>query len=359
MKILAIGHSIAHYRQRKMWETIAEQGHKVDTVVVPRYQNEVYEEIVKGSFHQHLVPAYNSDNNNFWYFPALHDLVMKLKPEIIFCMQEPWTYAAYHAMNVAKIFDIPYGFFTWENIPKPWPQPWRNIESEVIKNSDIAVGGNKDACEILVLKGAKHVAKVLQSGLDPNLFFPEPELQFEEKLRPKRILFVGRLTAAKGIDIILKSFDKLPKDEYILRFVGGRGEQEGLIRKHPEFGKRITLEPWTQYERLPAIYNWADVSLMTSVDQPMWIEQCGYVVGESLLCHVPVITSFSKSILELWKMPGVFFTPQGDVDLLADTLTHEELFNKELPKKGRQAVIDNYSVEKIAQTYIDIFEATI
>lgn len=342
-----------------MWKWIADQGHKVDTVVMPSYRDEVYAPIQKGSFTQHLIPSYTSKNQNFWFFPAMHDIMHGLKPDIVFCVQEPWTYVAYHTLKAAQLFDIPFGFFTWENIPKPWPIPWRIMESTVIKEANLAVGGNQDAVEILLLKGARGIAKLLQTGLDPSMMFPEPSLQFSKKEGPRKILFVGRLTAAKGIDVILKAFDKLPEDEYILRFVGGRGEQEGLIREHPEFGKRITLEGWMDYERLPQVYNWADISLMPSVDQTMWIEQCGYVVGESLLCHVPVITSFSKSIAELWKAPGVTFIPQKDVDMLADHLMLDSTYDKEKVKEGRQFVIDNYSVEKIGEKYIQIFEETI
>jgi glycosyltransferase involved in cell wall biosynthesis len=359
MKILAIGHSIAHYRQRAMWKWIADQGHKVDTVVPPSYANEVYKGIKQGSFQQHLVPTYTSNNNNFWFFPAIHDVIAGLKPDIIFCVQEPWTYVAYHTLKIAQSFRIPFGFFTWENIPKPWPVPWRPWESAVITESDLAVGGNQDAVEILLLKGANGVAKLLQTGIDPNMMFPEPELKFSEREGPKKILFAGRLTAAKGIDVILKAFDKLPENEYVLRFVGGRGELEHLIREHPKFGKEITLEPWAEYERMSGIYNWADVSLMPSIDQPMWIEQCGYAVGESLMCHTPVITSFSKSIAELWKAPGVTFIPQKDVDMLADHLMMDSTYDAEKAKAGRQFVIDNYSVEKIGEKYIEAFEETI
>ena len=357
MKILAIGHSLGHYRQRRMWEWIAEEGHKVTTVVMPQYRDEVYQPIKNGSFTQHLSPPYDPqvgpDGHNYWFFPELHGIVHKLDPDVIIAVQEPWTYATYHAMTVAKMFHKPFGFFTWENIIKPWPEPWKTMESAVIKESDFAIGGNRDACDVLLKKGAYKVVNELQTGLDPDLLFPEPKLKLDDRVEPKKLLFVGRLTEAKGIRVLLQAYAKLPEGKYQLRFVGGRGELEGAIREDPNFGNGISLESWVDYSKIPRIYNWADVSIMPSLDTPRWIEQCGYAVGESLLCHVPVITSVSKSIIEIWKIPDVYFVPQGDVDMLATMIQSEQLYKP--AKEGRQATIERYGVDKVGSRYLDLF----
>jgi len=358
MKILVYGHSNGHLRQRTMFEWIAQQGHKVDSIIMPSYREEVYEPIKNGSFTQHLQNVYSvKDVSNMWYFPSLHEYVHKQEPDLLYCVQEPWTYAAYAGLKVAELYRIPFGFFTWENILKGFPKPWRQIESKVIGESDFAIGGNKDAADILMKKGANNVYKELQTGLDPSLFNPSPKLKFKEEQKPKEILFVGRLVRNKGIQVILDAFDKLPEGEFTLKFVGGRGEMEENIRNHVKFGKSITLEGWTDYKKLPEIFSKADVSLMTSIDDPMWIEQCGYTVGESLLCHTPVITSFSKSIMEMWKVPNVSFISQNDSEALFDALTDTNIYGE--AKDGRQAVIDKYSVEKVGQKYIDIFSENI
>jgi glycosyltransferase involved in cell wall biosynthesis len=340
-----------------MWKWVSEQGHKVTTIILPQYREEVYKPIREGSFQQILMTPFSSDTTNFWNFPGLHDIAYKINPDVIFCIQEPWTYVAYDVMNIARGLGIKFGFFTWENIMKMFPNPWRKFESEVIKNADFAIGGNKDACEILLKKGAKDAIKEIQTGLDPALFMPEPKLKFSEKKEQKKVLFVGRMTESKGIKTIMQAFDKLP-EEYVLRFVGGRGELEGLVLNHKEYGKRITLEPWTDYEQMPRVYNWADVSVMLSIDTPMWVEQFGYAIGESILCEVPVITSFSKSIIENWKLPGIGFCAQGDADAVVQLLTDKRVYDKKNNglQKSRQYVIDNYSVEKVGERYIKILE---
>ena len=131
-----------------------------------------------------------------------------------------------------------------------------------------------------------------------------------------------------------------------------------LIMNHPAYHKgKITLEPWTDYEKLPEIYSWADISLMPSVDTDGWREQCGYVVGESLLCHVPVITTYSKSIVEWWKLPDVHFIQQNDADMLADKLMDDSIYRE--AKEGRKAVVEKYSNSVIGQNYLDMFEEII
>lgn len=358
MNILVVGHSLGNLRQMAMWKWIADQGHKVTTVIFPQYREEIYKPIKEGSFQQILMPPYSTDVRNFWTLPGLHDLAYKLNPDVIFCVQEPWEYITYDVMNIAKMLNIKFGLFTWENIMKAFPSPWRKIESEVIRGADFIIGGNKDACDILLKKGANIVIKEIQTGLDPSLFTPEPKLSFSERVEPIKLLCVGRLTEGKGIKTILQTFDKLPKN-YVLRFVGGRGELEGLITSHPEFNKRITLEPWMEYTQMPRVYNWADILLMPSIDTPMWIEQFGYAIGEALLCETPVITTFSKSIMESWKFAGTAYMMQGDVDTL-EQLVVDDWWKDTVKqgKLGRKMVIDNYSIEKIGSRYIKILEET-
>ena len=89
----------------------------------------------------------------------------------------------------------------------------------------------------------------------------------------------------------------------------------------------------------------------------MAVHNCGYVVGESLLCFLPVVTTFSKSIAEWWKLPDVNFIQQNDADMLADILSKDELYHE--AKEGRKAVVEKYSNEVIGQNYIDMMEEVI
>lgn len=348
MNIFVIGHSVNHYRQRKMWEWIAEQGHKVSCLTLPRYADEINEPMKKGSFEMLISPPYGGTH---WHFPELIDIVGEKNPDIIMCYQEPFNYVTLNALNVAKLYHKPFVFFSWENIRKAYPQPQREIESQVVKGSDLAIAGNLDCARILMEKGARVVENVLQTGLDPNLFCPVPRLNIDGRKEPKKLLYVGRLVPEKGIEVILKAFDKLDKN-YVLKFVGGRGPLEEMIKEHSEFGKRIEYVPWVDHTKLTEIYNWADVLLLPSIDTPQWIEQCGYVIGESLLCETPVITTASKSITEIWKLPGVSFIPQGDIDLLVDTLMTKEIYKK--TPEGRKEVIKKYSYEAIGSLYLKI-----
>jgi len=340
-----------------MWEYIANRGHKVLSICIPNYAGETYHPIKRNGFELKLFPPYFSSISNFWYFPQLHEIIKDFSPDIIYCMQEPFTYCAYNALGVSKLFDIPFSFFTWENIRKAYPQPWRTMESCVIKEANLAIGGNKDASRILLEKGAKRVIQLPQTGLDVELFVPEPKIHFEERKEPKKILYVGRLVKEKGIEVILRAFDKLGEN-YILKFVGGRGNMNEIILQHPEYGKRVLLESWTEYERLPKIYNWADIFIFHSLDTPVWKEQMGYCAGEALLCYKPVLASTSKSLMEMWgQSPDITFVQQGDIDAIVSVLKNEDSYKE--AKKGREWVVENYSVEKIGDKYIEAFEEVI
>jgi len=271
----------------------------------------------------------------------------------MFCVQEPITYFAYNMLNMAKALRVPFGFFTWENIRKVYPNPWRRFFASVTTQSDLVVCGNGDAARIMEEVGAPNVTTELQTGLDTTLFVPEPRLHYTQSIPPLRLLFVGRLVEEKGVKVLLRAFENIENKTAQLKFVGGRGDLEDVIKTHPEYKRRIFLEGWKEHTELPKIYNWADLLLVPSIDTPNWREQCGYVIGEALLCHIPAVTTISKSIVEIWKNEDVDFLPQNDVGSLIEYLDD---FERREANKGRQFVKKNYSVEAVGERYLKLLE---
>lgn len=355
MKILVVGHSIAHPRQRQMWKYIAKQGHKV-LLVFPNCVDEgKYQEEVDGNFQLLPLDIYTSQYPSFWFIPGIHEIIQKMNPDIIFCMQEPWEFQSFELANLAELYNIPFGFFSWENLLKVFPFPQNRMDHKTIQVSDLSIGGNYEAAKLLAMKGARNVNIQLQTGLDPDTFFPDPKIILGHTDKPVRLLFIGRLIKAKGIGVLLQAMNMLD-EKYILRIVGGRGEEDVIeaIKTHPLFGKRITIEEWVDYEKTPEIYNWADLTLVPSIDTEFWKEQCGYVIGESLLCGTPVITSASSSIIQIWgEAPDVIFASQGDVGTLVDFI---ESFTPFEAKKGREWVEQKISYKTIGDDYIKMLE---
>jgi glycosyltransferase involved in cell wall biosynthesis len=353
MKILVVGHSIGHPRQRGVWKYIAKQGHKVLLVSPQGVDGGIYQNETDGNFQLILMPAVGSDLPHFWFIPGVHEIVEKFKPDFIYCMQEPWEFQSFELANLAELYRIPFGFFTWENLPKVFPQPYRAMDNKVLTVSDLSVCGNLEGAQILARKGARNVNVMLQTGLDETLLFPDPKIKVDNRKEPIKLLYIGRLVEAKGISMLLDMMNILD-DNYELRIVGGKGEEEivNMIKNHPKLGTTISVEEWVSYEKVREIYNWADLVLVPSVDTEQWKEQCGYVIGESILCGTPVITTTSSSIVQIWgKCPGVEFINQGDLGTLIDIITSFAPFET---KEGREYVIENFSHTAIGDALIEM-----
>jgi len=357
MRILCVGHSVANPRQRQMWKYIAEQGHEVLLVSMLGIDGGAYDQGESvGNFKLIMLPALNSRYPSMWTLNGIQDIIFAFNPDIIFAMQEPWEYLTFQLSNVARVIKKPFGFFTWENLHKILPVPLAPFCNDVINNSHFAVCGNIESAKIIAERGCINVNVLLQTGLDENTFFPEPTIDIRNEDEPIKLLYIGRLVKEKGIETILKAMEQLDPEKYILRIVGGRGQPEIVeqIKQYQQSHKNITLEEWVPYNKVPEVLNWADLLLMPSIDSPEWKEQCGYIIGEALLCGVPVITSTSSSIMEIWgKCPDVQFINQGDVGMLVDTIKE---FKPYLATKGRDWVTKNLSYKVVGDKYIEIFK---
>lgn len=72
----------------------------------------------------------------------------------------------------------------------------------------------------------RELLRYLPLGVDTNVFYPNPQYRKDVC----RVIYVGRLSHEKGVDIVLKAFSLLPPEDYTLTMVGA-GPLEDLVRK--------------------------------------------------------------------------------------------------------------------------------
>jgi glycosyltransferase involved in cell wall biosynthesis len=133
------------------------------------------------------------------------------------------------------------------------------------------------------------------------------------------LLYVGRLTAAKGLDTLLRAFQQVPgttAGEPQLLLVGDgeqRGELQRLAAALGVAGKVrfIGSRPW---DDLPALYAAADLFVLPSRFEP-W----GAVVNEAIACGLPVIVTDQVGCAPDLVHPGEngWIVPADDVEALA------------------------------------------
>lgn len=172
-------------------------------------------------------------------------------------------------------------------------------EREAVRGADAVIAFTVEEKENLItLYGARpHRVRVIRCGVDLDLFHP---LDHEEALsaigvadRARTLLFVGRIQAFKGIDILLRAVAALSNhDDLRLLIVGGDSKAEDEVARLRSLSAELGLAGKTTFfgavghEKMPLFYSAADICVV-----PSYHESFGLVALEAMACGTPVVAS--------------------------------------------------------------------
>ncbi len=327
------------------------------SIQLERAHTEGYELVVErvlfnGSFHFH-------------FYPHLGRRMRAYRPDLVHIDEEPYNVATSHALWLARRSGARALWFTWQNLNRRYPLPFRLLESYNLSRADFAIAGSEAAASVWRAKGyAGHMAVVPQFGVDLELFSPGDLSQLERMSlqrdagRGFSIGYVGRLVPGKGVDLLLEALRHL-SGAWRLHLVGNGPEAERLKAqaRHVGLSHRITFEGWLPSLRMPAFYRNLDVLVLPSRSQPNWIEQFGRVLIEAMACAVPVVGSDSGEIPSVIGDAGLVF-PENDAEALAACLTRlmqDTSLWVDLSRRGRARVLSHYTQERIAAQTVAVY----
>ncbi len=170
-----------------------------------------------------------------------------------------------------------------------------------------------------------------------------------------RIVFVGRLTAEKHVDVVLKALTKLdPALDVHFDIVGGGDQRKNLEHLAAELGvqDRVTFHGRVSDDELRELYSRASVFTIASIAELQSI-----ATMEAMASALPVVGANAVALPHLVHdgENGYLFEP-GDVDDLADKLTRVLTASPEEYERMQQASLDGVAVHDINRT-LDTFEA--
>ncbi|MEJ1090475.1 glycosyltransferase [Microbacterium istanbulense] len=170
-----------------------------------------------------------------------------------------------------------------------------------------------------------------------------------------RIIFVGRLTAEKHVDVVLKALTKLdPALDVHFDIVGGGDQRKNLEHLATELGvqDRVTFHGRVSDDELRELYSRASVFTIASIAELQSI-----ATMEAMASALPVVGANAVALPHLVHdgENGYLFEP-GDVDDLADKLTRVLTASPEEYERMQQASLDGVAVHDINRT-LDTFEA--
>jgi glycosyltransferase involved in cell wall biosynthesis len=299
---------------------------------------------LNGQFHLH-------------YYPSLKKRLAEIRPDILHMDEEPYNLATYLAVRQARPMGIKSLFFSWQNINRQYPFPFRWLEKRVLARVDYALMGNQSAVEVWQSKGYQGPHKVIpQFGVRPGLFRPP------DKRDSGRSFVIGaagrRLLPEKGIDLLLAAAARLP-GIWRIHIAGDGPERPHLEQMARRLGiaDRVFFDGVIASVDMPAYLQQLDVMVLPSRTLANWKEQFGRVLVEAMACEVAVIGSDSGEIPNVVGPAGLIF-PENNVNALHQhllALLQDETLRERLGKAGRQRVLDHYTQEQVAARTVSVY----
>jgi len=242
--------------------------------------------------HEIAVPQAESELELWWQFCsaiALSPQTSSLSAQLIHC--HDWM-TILAGVSLRQRLELPLVF----NVHLPEHIGSRYcLENIGLVAADLVVVNSEAVREELTARnlGIRHI-EVVPNGVDSSVFFPSHQWPEEEDY----VLFVGRLVAQKGLDILLRSFAavlrRCPESRLV---IAGDGDLELYFKRmvrHFGFPDRVIFVGWQTGEALTRLYQQAQVVVI-----PSYYEPFGIVALEAMACGRPVIASRVGGLAEI------------------------------------------------------------
>lgn len=363
MRVLMISKALVAGTSQRKLEELAKYPDIDLTLVTPAYwqsddgSKQVLERLYTSGYRIIVTPLALNGNFHLHFYPKLGQIMREIQPEVVHIDEEPYNFATWHAMSLARRHKARALFFTWQNLYRDYPPPFRQMELYNYRHTATALAGNRAAVDVLKRKGYKGSAHVIpQFGFDPEIYRRTEARSPRAANAPFTFGFIGRLKEEKGLPLMIEALTYLPAYCRVV-FIGNGPMKTTLEEQAAKLGvtERVIFKPSVPTYEVPKEMQQLDAFVLPSLTRPNWMEQFGRVLPEAMACETPVIGSSSGEIPYVIGDAGLVF-PEGDAQELSQCvrrLLEDPALYEDLARRGRQRVLDNYTQEQIAQqTYL-------
>lgn len=305
------------------------------------------------------------------YRARLAPIFRDVNPDAVYVHHEPYGAATAQIYRAnATTVQAPIGFFTWQNIEKQYPIPFRYTEQWVYQQSAFAISGSASARDVLRAKGYDGLLDIGPAGIDPNIFFrqePDADIRAEFGAQDGDLLlgFVGRLVQEKGLLTLLDALAQCRDLPIRLAMIGDGPQADELDQRARERGlqDRVVRRGYVPHTDIARYLASFDVLTIPSETQPNWKEQFGRVIIEAMATGTPVLGSDSGEIPHLIdRTGGGWSVPERSADDLAAMLRHIVASPGERHTRadaGHDYVHATYTHAALARSFADTVRAAV
>ena len=293
---------------------------------------------------------------------ALYSQIMTKRPEIIYTVEDI-TLSSYVAAFTKEKINSKFIFTSWENKFRPKWNPLRKI---VFEKADAITTPSISTKELMIKEFPSFSEKVhwIPGAVDTNRFCPNADkslrttLSLDDKFV---ILFVGSLIKRKGIDYLIRAFNRLhSKRPNAVLVLSGDGEDKQefckLVSQLNLQNNIIFLGP-TDYNEVHKVFSICDIFCLPSVETFRWKEQFGFVIIQAMACGKPIVGTNSGAIPEVIGDAGII-VPERDDKRLAEAFESllSEGYRSKLGNIARKRAETIYSMSVVSRQFKNLFE---
>jgi glycosyltransferase involved in cell wall biosynthesis len=230
----------------------------------------------------------------------------------------------------------------------------RSVYAQVAARSTIVTAVSSWlASQAAVLAPHAPEPRVAQMPVDVSLFAPGGARATD------RLLFVGRLTEQKGVDVLLRALAELPR-EVSIDIIGDGPERDNLrtLVSGLQLRERVRWHHAMPQPALVEFYRTATAVVVPSVDEGL-----GLVAVEAHLCEAPVVAFDSGGLRDV-VVDGETGLLAHEVSPSALAATMRDLLRRpdkgaSLGKAGRSRALERFAPEVVARKYAAIYREAI
>lgn len=215
---------------------------------------------------------------------------------------------------------------------------------------------------------SKKKVRVIPNSLELSQFQKLPAKgKFIEKypiLKDKKyILFLSRINAKKGLDLLIKAFSMILKEKDLYLVIAGEDDADGYKTKVKEWikgyglGDRVIFSGMLRGVNKLSAFVDAEIFILSS-----YSENFGMAVIEAMACGTPIVISdkvgISREIEENNAGIVVKTNPESIYAGIKNLLDNYDL-KKQIAENGKKMVKKYYDVNKVADKMIKMYEETL
>lgn len=209
--------------------------------------------------------------------------------------------------------------------------------------------------------GVKVPIRVIPTGIRmPERSFTKKEVRERFGIPPKKkiLLYLGRLSTEKNLELLLEALKEVRKKEKeaVLLLVGP-GDIEDIKKQADKMGigESVFCPGPLEKKEARRVYGGCDIFVFSSQTETQ-----GLVVGEAMLAGLPVVALRSPVQKEIYPEGRsiVVKKKKNFADNVVRLLLDDDK-RKRIAKKGKEYAEERFSVEKMAESHLKVFEEVI